>query len=119
MGIDRISSRPPSLPSTEPLAPSAQPVAATFSSTLAGTVEASAKIDAPTTALQRLQAGEIDSGTYLDIKVQEATMHLSALPPAQLSAVRAALRIRMTTDPTLVDLARVATGRVPDIPTDD
>jgi hypothetical protein len=69
--------------------------------------------------LQQLQAGQIDRGTYLDLKVREATLHLSALPPEELSSLRAALRHRLATDPALVDLARVVTGGMPGVPTDD
>jgi hypothetical protein len=120
MGIDRISSRPPSIPVTEQHLPSPGGTeATTFASTLAGSVESSAKIEAPATALQQLQAGQIDRATYLDLKVREATMHLTGLPSEQLSSLRTALRHRLTTDPALVDLARVATGRGPEVPTDD
>lgn len=119
MGIDRIGSKPPSLPAADPGAPSSRPAASTFSSTLASSVESPAQIEAPATALQKLQAGQIDRGTYVDIKVREATQHLSMLSPEQLSSVQAALRERLTSDPTLVELARTATGRAPDVPSDD
>jgi hypothetical protein len=82
-------------------------------------VDSSAKIQAPATLLQQLQAGQIDRGTYLDLKVREATQHLAAMPPEQLSSLREALRHRLATDPALVDLARVVSGGVPGMPTDD
>jgi hypothetical protein len=62
------------------------------------------------TPLQRLQAGEIDLGGYVDLKVDEATAHLSGLPPGQLASIRSELRDRMTNDPALVDLLRSAAG---------
>jgi hypothetical protein len=63
--------------------------------------------------LEQLRSGAISLDGYLDLKVGEATSHLVALPPAHLEAVRAALRDRLSTDPTLVDLVRTATGSVP------
>ena len=45
-----------------------------------------APVDATRTALERLRAGEIDVNGYVDAKVQEATAHLGALPPAALRA---------------------------------
>jgi hypothetical protein len=84
--------------------------------------EASAPAVAATTgsdALQRLRGGDIDVHQYLDQKVREATAHLDPLvTPAELEAVRAQLRDRMGSDPTLVDLVRSATGSVPEPPAD-
>jgi hypothetical protein len=63
------------------------------------------------TALERLRAGEIDAKEYVDAKVEETTAHLQSLPPADLEAIRKALRERLATDPALVDLVRGATGQ--------
>jgi hypothetical protein len=71
------------------------------------------------TALERLRAGEIDVHGYVDLKVDEATRHLAALPPSQLQQVRAALRERIASDPGLVELVRTATGSVPQPPADE
>jgi hypothetical protein len=60
--------------------------------------------------LEQLHSGAIDLDRYLDIKVDEATSHLSGMAPARLEAVRAALRDRLLLDPTLVDLVRKAAG---------
>jgi hypothetical protein len=76
-------------------------------------------VEAASTALERLRAGEIDVNGYVDAKVREATAHLGALPPAELERVREALRDRMATDPALVDLVRTATGAVPAPPPDE
>lgn len=59
-------------------------------------------------SLDLLRAGQIDVGRYLDLKVDEATAHLSALPRAELEAIRGALRDRLAVDPTLVELVRAA-----------
>ena len=71
-------------------------------------------------SLDQLKSGQIDLGRYLDLKVDEATAHLSALPRAELESIRGALRDRLALDPTLVDLVRVAaaatataTGKTP------
>jgi hypothetical protein len=74
---------------------------------------ASAQVDptrATGMALERLRAGEVDLGGYVDLKVHEATSHLSALPAAELEKIRGALRDRLANDPTLVDLLHTATG---------
>ena len=63
------------------------------------------------TALEQVRSGQIDVATYLDQKVDEATSHLSALPGAQLDAIRDALRDRLAADPSLVDLVSAAAGQ--------
>jgi hypothetical protein len=62
-------------------------------------------------AIDQFRAGTVDVNRYLDLKVEEATAHLAALPPAQLDAIRGALRERLATDPALADLVRTATAR--------
>jgi hypothetical protein len=131
MGIDRIgkSGAPAPLPEVGGASPSG-PVGAAFhvpkvgapsgGSSVAGgssAVPAGAPLDAavpPVGALDRLRSGEVDLDGYMNLKVDEATAHLSALPPAQLDAIRSALRERISSDPALVDLVRAATGQVPD-----
>jgi hypothetical protein len=60
--------------------------------------------------LAQLRSGAIDLGQYLDVKVAEATAHLSQLPRAELDAVRGALRERLASDPTLLELTRVVSA---------
>ncbi|HEY8041757.1 MAG TPA: hypothetical protein VIF15_18260 [Polyangiaceae bacterium] len=79
---------------------------------------ANAVVPAPT-ALERLRAGELDVNGYVEVKVNEATAHLAALPPAEIEGIRAALRERLNSDPTLVDLLRTATGAAPTPPRDE
>ncbi len=64
-------------------------------------------------ALAQLRSGAIDLGQYLDAKVDEATAHLSLLPRAELDAVRSALRERLASDPTLLELTRVVSAAAP------
>jgi hypothetical protein len=113
MGIDGIGKSGPPLPPPEagsashsaplgrtfqiqdaPPAPTAQPVAP---GALPG-------------ALDRLRAGEVDVQGYVDLKVDEATTHLSALPPMELDAIRTALREQMAEDPVFAELVRTAAG---------
>jgi hypothetical protein len=61
-------------------------------------------------AVDRLRAGTLDFEGYVRLKTEEATAHLTSLPPAQLESIRSALRERLATDPSLVDLVRMATG---------
>jgi hypothetical protein len=122
MGIDGIGKKGPVGP------PSGGEVGGPARSTVAGRpfevsqgspVEAARPTDVTGTALARLRAGEIDVNGYVDLKVDEATAHLRALPRAQLERVRAELRERVAADPALVDLVRAATGSVPQPPADD
>jgi hypothetical protein len=85
----------------------------------AATAPASPAAVSATGPLERLRAGEIDLKRYLDLKVDEATTHLKALPPVELEAIRSALRDRLASDPALVDLVRTATGQAPQPPSDD
>jgi hypothetical protein len=123
MGIDSIGKKPPSPPPPAATgvggASHGAPVGRPFEVSGvrgAGRVDA---VEAPRTALERLRAGDIDVNGYVDIKVNEATSHLAALPAAELERVRSALRDRMAGDPTLVDLVRTATGSIPQPSTDE
>jgi hypothetical protein len=62
---------------------------------------------------EQMRAGVLSVDAYLDQKVSEATSHLTALAPADLASIRAALRERLAADPTLVDLVRTATTAAP------
>ena len=68
------------------------------------------------TALEQLRAGKIDLHGYVDLKVNEATAHLQALPPEQLDSIRGMLREQISSDPALADLFRQATGHAPPVP---
>jgi hypothetical protein len=59
--------------------------------------------------LGRLRAGDISLEVYLDLKVDEATLHLAAMPSAQLESVRALLRKKLAEEPELRELVRRAT----------
>ncbi|MGH7271123.1 MAG: hypothetical protein ACREJ3_11895, partial [Polyangiaceae bacterium] len=68
--------------------------------------------------LERLRAGQIDVNGYANLKVDAATSHLAALPPAELEAIRSALHAQLVSDPSLLDLVRTATGDTPHPPED-
>lgn len=116
MGIDGIGKKPPTPPpATQTGGPSrAHEAGRPFEVTRPAPAAQAAPVQplAPT-PLDRLRAGEIDVNGYVELKVNEATAHLAALPPSELEAVRSALRDRLASDPTLVDLVRTATGAVP------
>ena len=106
MGIDRIGQAaggPPSVPGAEPASatvPSFEPTAAQ-----------AAAPSSEATLLRRLEAGEIDVNRYLDLRVEQATAHLSgALDAERLQFIRDALRSQFETDPVLVELVQRATG---------
>ena len=115
MGIDRIGQGGPPVPVSEAGGPSRADgsgspfrVPSAALDPVAGPQGASAP--APSTALERLRAGEIDLGGYVDLKVDEATSHLSALPVDQLESIRDSLRERIVSEPSLVNLLQSATG---------
>jgi hypothetical protein len=137
MSIDGIGKRPPPAPavSSGPVegpasAGPAGPPAAPFeldpgrrASGPSGAPPAEGVVSASNSSLDQLRAGRIDLGRYLDLKVDEATAHLAALPRIELDAIRTALRERLATDPALVDLVRVvaaagAAGGAPPAPED-
>ena len=63
--------------------------------------------------LDRLKAGEIDLGGYLDLRVDQATSHLvNRIDGEQLAFIRSSLRSQLEQDPALADLVRRATGAV-------
>jgi hypothetical protein len=115
MGIDRIGKNGPPVPAPEVGGPSpARPAGQAFH--VPGTPKTTAPTGVePTRAvepLDRLRAGEVDLGGYVDLKVHEATAHLSSLPPVELEKIRSALREKLANDPELIDLLRAATGEV-------
>lgn len=126
MGIDGIGGKPP--PVSPPGATSgpggvARPTEATRPFEVSRPAQATAPtgtapVEAVRGPLERLRAGEIDLDGYLDAKVHEATAHLGPLPAPALENVRSALRDRLASDPTLVDLVRTATGKTPSLPED-
>jgi hypothetical protein len=133
MGIDRIGRTPPPAPDPEAGGASRPGPTASNDSTFrvpgtqaSGTlpssdgrgVDPTRAAGAPSTAPERLRSGDVDLQGYVDLKVDEATSHLSALPPAELASIRSALRDRMAADPSLVELLQTATGQPP-LPRDD
>ena len=127
MGVDRIGQGGPPIPVPEAggssQATHATPAGAPFrvppaapAAVSASRVEAGQATGA--SPLERFRAGAIDVGGYVDLKVDEATSHLAALPPGQLEAIRSTLRERMASDPSLVELLHAATGEAlaPDAP---
>ncbi|HEY3819647.1 MAG TPA: hypothetical protein VGL81_20905 [Polyangiaceae bacterium] len=122
MGIDGIGKKgPPAPPSpADAKGPARAPEATRpFEVTKTATAPQAGAVEAPRTAMERLRAGEIDVNGYVEVKVQEATAHLAALPPAELEKLKSALRDRLGSDPGLVELVRKATGAVPQPPPDD
>ena len=117
MGIDGIGkpglpvAPAPSAASTGVTPPAAHVDHASFAERAA---EASAPnpMVGPHAALEQLRAGSINLDGYLDLKVQEATASMGDLAPTQLASMRSALRERISSDPTLVDLVRKATGAI-------
>jgi len=61
----------------------------------------------PLGPLEQLRSGAIDLAQYVELKVTEATSHLAALPATELETIRASLRERLASDPSLVELRDV------------
>lgn len=109
MSIDRIGKGPGIVPptSSEIAGPSPTGAREAFRVSRAEATGAAGPVE-------RVQAGEINVDEYLDIKVNEATAHLSGtLAPDQLAFVKESLREQLATDPALVDLVRGASGAIP------
>jgi hypothetical protein len=115
MGIDPIGKKSqllPPTPNTTEARPSEAPGQA-FGVERAIHARTVAGADSASESLQQLRTGAIDLDTYLDSKVSEATAHLGPLAASQIDAIRSALRDRLATDPTLVDLVQRTTAAVP------
>lgn len=110
MGVDGIGSSGRPLGGASPVEPGATAGAASASGAARTDVAAGAS---GSSALQRLERGEIDVETYLDDRVAEATSHLEkSLPASELSFVREALRAEMASDPVLIELSRRVTSAI-------
>jgi hypothetical protein len=114
MGIDGIGKPGPLITPATPASTGATPPAAHVDhapfAERAAEARATSAVVGPRAALEQLRAGTVNLDGYLDIKVQEATASMGDLAPAQLARVRSALRERISSDPTLVELVRKATG---------
>ena len=98
-GIDRATSSSPDVGSTS----------ADFKVGKAAASEATAPA-----SLDQVRSGALSIAQYLDIKVHEATSHLTdRLSAEQISFIRNSLREQLSTDPALVDLVKAATGHLP------
>lgn len=124
MAIDRIGKNP-GVPAPAPAhVESAVPGKASAPSapfavrptTAEGVAPATATTGPSAPALERLRAGEIDARAYVELKVDEATGHLSGLRAADLETIRSELRHRLSTDPALADLVKQASGTSIDLP---
>jgi hypothetical protein len=125
MGIDQIGKKGPPIQPSPAEITGRPPAAEQESSFELSTLPTSnpgprvAGLETVRTALERLRSGEIDANGYLDLKVSEATSHLVNLPAGQLQSLRSSLRDRMSSDPALVELVRLATGGHPGSPDGD
>jgi hypothetical protein len=63
-----------------------------------------------TSPLDDLLAGRITRDEYLDRTIDEATAHLRGLPAAKLAFIKSELRARVDADPSLIELAKRASG---------
>lgn len=121
MGIERIGGKgqptapPPPATHVDRPGETAKPFELASPHALAPT-QGPVPVPATRTALERYRGGEVDLDGYLDLKVDEATAHLGALPPQDLEAIRGALRDRLASDPTLLELVQTATGRFSEPP---
>ena len=119
MGIDRIGKGPPAAPGGA-VPGSGGPSDATraekapFEARKEAPAPAAAVNKANVTPLARLRAGEVDVNGYLDLKVEEATLHLKGLGAEELAAVRRMLRQQIAADPALAVLVQRATGKAPE-----
>jgi hypothetical protein len=123
MAIDGVGKKGPivpALPAGQGGPPNVSSPTRAFDLEPAHAVVPAGEVHAPAlTALDQLRAGAITPSEYVDLKVEQATSHLTTLPPAELESVRSALRDRIASDPALSDLVRAATGATPPLPRDE
>jgi len=107
MGIDGIG-KPPSPPGVGgPTGATGGAAGGTFRVEQSGGVA-----KAGSSELERLGRGEISLDEYLELRVGEATQHLSGkLSAEQLDFVKSSLRAQLETDPVLIELVQRATGK--------
>lgn len=110
MGIDRIGKGGAAPPPIDTTQKSSAPFAVRPASTNEPQAVSGAAAAQGNGPLERLRAGEIDTHTYVELKVDEATRHLSGLRADELEAIKAELRHRVAADPALADLVQQATG---------
>jgi hypothetical protein len=67
-----------------------------------------------TGAAAEVRAGRMSMDAYLDVRVNEATAHLTELAPSDLKMVKEVLKDQLKNDPALADLVKSATGALPD-----
>lgn len=114
MAIDRIGKNaPPASPADRSGISGATPPEPAFEVPVEVRAEGADPVSPPGGPLDLLRAGKINLEGYLDLKVSEATAHLARLPAADLDAIRTALRDRLASDPSLVDLVRTTAMAVP------
>ena len=115
MGIDGIGKgggSPPASGIDRSASPSATEVGSSSTEFKVGKAEPSEGSDAA--SLDQVRSGAISVSQYLDLKVNEATAHISdRLSAEQVSFIRQSLREQLATDPALVDLVKAATGQLP------
>jgi hypothetical protein len=66
-----------------------------------------------TGAAAEVRAGTMSVNDYLDVRVHEATQHLSGMGPNDLSTLKDLLKDQLRSDPALIDLVKNATGQAP------
>jgi hypothetical protein len=66
-----------------------------------------------TGAASEVRAGTMNINEYLDVRVNEATQHLSGMGPNDLSTLKDLLKDQLRSDPALIDLVKSATGQSP------
>jgi hypothetical protein len=119
MGIDGIGKKGPAVPAPPERANVSAP-SRPFDLGPTNPVPPAAQVPSTAlSALNQLHAGLITPNEYLELKVQQATSHLTMLSPAELDSVRGALRDRLAADPSLADLVRAVTGSAPQPPRDE
>ena len=110
MGIDGIKGPGASTPPTQVEGASE----VSFEDALGSVVERGEASDSVSSALAKLQAGDIGLDEYLDVQATDAVRHLEGkLSAEQFEFVRSTLKEQLRNDPVLVELVRRTTGSMP------
>jgi hypothetical protein len=112
MGIDRIGRAGGA--SVTPVVTGAAEPAVSVSESFRSLAKQSVSETSAASLVDQLKAGQIDMNRYLDLRVDQATVHLQGVvDPERLDFIRESLRAQIERDPALLELVQAATGALP------
>lgn len=110
MSIERIG-KGPNVGATQGTSPSTS-VSTERGFELDRPTKVAASSTAAVSPAERVRTGELSLSAYVDLRVDEATRHLSGkLGEGDLAQVREMLRAQIANDPAIAEMVKAATGK--------